>query len=157
MDDAPVSQVERLSPGDIVGILQLIEQDFKEKKYFITGDISDVIYADDCYFEDPTVRFSGLAKWKANLKLLVPFLIEPNINLTHLAGQEQQQGQPQSLKAHWTLQTTLKLPWRPYIDVIGATDYILNAEANQVVRHIESWNITPVQAIKQIFTPAPRQ
>ena len=24
----------------------------------------------------------------------------------------------------------------------------------QIVQHVESWNITPVQAIKQIFTPA---
>lgn len=36
------------------------------------------------------------------------------------------------MQAQWTLQTYLKLPWRPYIDVIGATEYTLNAEANQV-------------------------
>ena len=37
-----------------------------------------------------------------------------------------------SFQAAWTLQTTLKLPWRPFIDVIGATEYTLNADANQV-------------------------
>ncbi len=36
------------------------------------------------------------------------------------------------MQAQWTLQTYLKLPWRPYIDVIGATEYILNEDANQV-------------------------
>ncbi len=36
------------------------------------------------------------------------------------------------VQAHWTLQTYLKLPWRPFINVIGATEYSLNAEANQV-------------------------
>ena len=36
------------------------------------------------------------------------------------------------LQAQWTLQTSLKLPWHPFIDVIGATEYILNEDANQV-------------------------
>lgn len=26
--------------------------------------------------------------------------------------------------------------------------------ALQIVRHVESWNITPIQAIQQLFTPA---
>ncbi len=48
------------------------------------GDICDAIYADNCYFADPTVSFSGLAKWRRNLKLLVPFLISPTIDLLSL-------------------------------------------------------------------------
>ena len=48
------------------------------------GDISDRIYDSQCFFADPTVKFSGLAKWKGNLKLLVPFLIEPKIQLLKL-------------------------------------------------------------------------
>lgn len=37
------------------------------------------------------------------------------------------------MQAQWTLQTSVKLPWRPFIDVIGATEYILNDDANQVL------------------------
>lgn len=55
----------------------------------MAGDISDAIYDSRCYFADPTVQFSGLAKWKSNLKLLVPFLIEPKIQLTKLESQSQ--------------------------------------------------------------------
>ncbi|KAL0034677.1 hypothetical protein WJX77_002009 [Trebouxia sp. C0004] len=130
-----------LAPGDIDGLLACIREDFDKRAYFIT---------------DPTVRFSGLTKWKGNLKLLVPFLVEPEIQLTRLESQQGAQLVP-LLQAEWTLQTYLKLPWRPFINVIGATEYSLNAEANQIVRHIESWNITPLQAIKQIFTPAASQ
>ncbi|KAL0034678.1 hypothetical protein WJX77_002009 [Trebouxia sp. C0004] len=145
-----------LAPGDIDGLLACIREDFDKRAYFITGDISDAIYDSNCYFADPTVRFSGLTKWKGNLKLLVPFLVEPEIQLTRLESQQGAQLVP-LLQAEWTLQTYLKLPWRPFINVIGATEYSLNAEANQIVRHIESWNITPLQAIKQIFTPAASQ
>ena len=42
------------------------------------------------------------------------------------------------LQAAWTLQTSLKLPWRPFLDVIGATEYTLNSDANQVVQHWEN-------------------
>ena len=61
--------------------------------HVIAGDISDVIYDTGCWFADPTVQFSGLAKWKSNLKLLVPFLIDPQIQLTKLECQQQQQKQ----------------------------------------------------------------
>lgn len=61
------------------------------------GDINDLIYDDNCYFADPTVQFSGLAKWKGNLKLLVPFLIEPRIQLTKLESQQQPGNQSPTL------------------------------------------------------------
>lgn len=48
------------------------------------GDISEKIYDSQCFFADPTVKFSGLTKWKGNLKLLVPFLIKPKIQLLNL-------------------------------------------------------------------------
>ena len=50
----------------------------------MSGDIHEAIYADDCYFADPTVSFSGLQKWQRNLQLLVPFFIEPHIALKSL-------------------------------------------------------------------------
>lgn len=145
------SPEDLLSPGDVRGVLACIREDFDQHAYFITGDICDQIYDSQCFFADPTVKFSGLAKWKGNLKLLVPFLINPKIQLLNL---EQDAKNSSILHAQWTLQTSLKLPWRPFLDVIGATKYVLNGDANQVVRHIESWNITPVQAIKQVLTPA---
>ncbi|KAL3138137.1 hypothetical protein ABBQ38_005365 [Trebouxia sp. C0009 RCD-2024] len=122
--------VDRLPCGDVPGVMACITEDFHQRAYFITGDISDRIYDSQCFFADPTVKFSGLTKWKGNLKLLVPFLIEPKIQLLNL---EQDAQDSSVLHAQWTLQTSVKLPWRPFIDVIGATEYILNDDANQVL------------------------
>ncbi len=66
------------------------------------GDITEVIYDSGCFFADPTVQFSGLAKWKGNLKLLVPFLIEPKIQLNKLECQQQQVQQSPLIKVSFT-------------------------------------------------------
>lgn len=60
--------------ADTDGLLQVLRYDFEENAYFVTGRISDAIYAPDCYFADPTVKFRGVDKWRRNLQLLVPFL-----------------------------------------------------------------------------------
>lgn len=53
------------------------------------------MYAEDCYFADPTVSFRGLQTWRRNLQLLVPFFINPCIELNNL---EQTSEQPVRLK-----------------------------------------------------------
>ena len=59
-------------------------QEWLSQCVLAAGNISDRIYDSQCFFADPTVKFSGLAKWKGNLKLLVPFLVEPKIQLLKL-------------------------------------------------------------------------
>jgi hypothetical protein len=58
------------------------------------------------------------------------------------------------MQATWTLQTYLALPWRPLIDIVGSTEYTLGSEANQVVEHVEAWNISGTQALLQILRPS---
>jgi hypothetical protein len=69
-------------PASTMGELRnRLETDFTDRAYFITGSIDEGIYDDDCTFEDPTVKFSGLQLWKRNLRLLTPFLVNPSIEL----------------------------------------------------------------------------
>ncbi|KAH9622347.1 hypothetical protein KSS87_022356 [Heliosperma pusillum] len=52
--------------------------------------------------------------------------------------------------------TYLKLPWRPLIAVEGSTLYDPNDEY-KIVRHVESWNISPLETVGQIFTPGSKR
>ncbi|CAL5379656.1 unnamed protein product [Camellia sinensis] len=55
--------------------------------------------------------------------------------------------------ATWKLRTYLRLPWRPLISVDGSTIYDLD-DKFKIVRHAESWDISALEAIGQIFTPS---
>ncbi|CAL5229294.1 g12592 [Coccomyxa viridis] len=154
----PVRRLDRVQPGDIAAIMDRIRTDYEEHAYFVTGDIWEGIYADDCFFGDPTVSFTGLQKWRKNLQLLVPFLIDPGIelfSLSELDALASSNNSAQKLKADWRLTAYLKLPWKPFIDINGSTEYTLDPMNQQVVRHIESWSVSGTEAILQILKPSP--
>ncbi|KAK1314163.1 hypothetical protein QJS10_CPA06g01556 [Acorus calamus] len=52
--------------------------------------------------------------------------------------------------------TYLKLPWRPLISIGGTTLYELN-DNFKIVRHVESWDVSALEAIGQIFTTGSRK
>ncbi|CAN1261693.1 hypothetical protein LINPERPRIM_LOCUS10953 [Linum perenne] len=58
-----------------------------------------------------------------------------------------------NILATWKLRTYLRLPWRPLVSIDGVTVYELN-EDFQIVRHTESWNVSALEAMGQIFTPS---
>ncbi|XWS22437.1 hypothetical protein CRYUN_Cryun29cG0034300 [Craigia yunnanensis] len=57
------------------------------------------------------------------------------------------------LKPSALSKTYLKLPWRPLISIDGSTFYEFD-EKFTIVRHAESWNVSALEAIGQIFTPS---
>ncbi|GMN25386.1 hypothetical protein TIFTF001_000924 [Ficus carica] len=141
-DDFSVSSVD-----DVVTVLK---SDY-QNAYFVTGVFSSAIYAEDCIFEDPTIRFRGKELYSRNLKLLVPFFDSPSIGLEKI--EKDITSKPNVVVATWKLRTYLKLPWRPLICIDGRTVYELDDEF-RIVRHAESWSVSALQAIGQIFTPS---
>ncbi|CAL1356403.1 unnamed protein product [Linum trigynum] len=120
-----------------------------ENAYFVTGIFTSALYVEDCLFEDPTIRFRGTELYARNLKLLVPFFDHPSIGLQSI---DVDSG-TNSVLATWKLRTYLRFPWRPFISIVGATVYELN-EDFKIVRHTESWNVSALGAVGQIFTPS---
>jgi hypothetical protein len=47
-----------LPRGDVDGVLRELHADF-QRQYFVSGLVTDAIYAEDCLFADPTVSFRG--------------------------------------------------------------------------------------------------
>ncbi|KAG2491666.1 hypothetical protein HYH03_010035 [Edaphochlamys debaryana] len=145
-----------LRRGDVGGLLRRLEGDYR-KAYFVTGVLDDSIYDPDCYFADPTIAFSGVALWKRNLALLTPFLEAPRVALRGMRRLGRDEEGAEVVRAEWRLTTGLKLPWRPLVDIEGATEYTLNQESNRIVRHVEFWAVSGTEAVLQIFRPGPRR
>jgi len=146
-DDKKREEISVLGVDDVVMILK---SDY-ENAYFVTGTFTSAIYAEDCIFEDPTIRFRGKALYSRNLKLLVPFFDHPSIRLQKI--DKGINSKTNFVLATWKLRTYLKLPWKPLICIDGSTVYELDDKFN-IVRHAESWNVSALEAIGQIFTPS---
>ncbi|GLT87805.1 hypothetical protein SLE2022_058660 [Rubroshorea leprosula] len=100
---------------------------------------------------DPTIRFRGKQIYSRNLKLLLPFFESPSIGLQTI--EKGVNLETNFVMAKWSLRTHLKLPWRPLISIDGSTFYELDDKFT-IVRHTESWNVSAVEAVGQIFTPS---
>ncbi|XP_057424708.1 uncharacterized protein LOC130718206 isoform X3 [Lotus japonicus] len=137
--ESPVSSVD--------DVLMIIQSDY-EKAYFVTGNFTSSIYAENCLFEDPTIKFRGRDLYARNLKLLVPFFDCASIRLQKI--EKDVDSDTNYVVASWKLRTNLKLPWRPLISIDGSTLYELN-EDFKIVRHVESWNVSALEAVLQIF------
>ncbi|XP_062084523.1 uncharacterized protein LOC133790779 [Humulus lupulus] len=141
-------QIDEFSASSVDDVLTVLKSDY-QNAYFVTGIFSSAIYAEDCIFEDPTIRFRGKELYSRNLKLLVPFFDSPSIGLENI--EKDISSETKFVVAKWKLRTYLKLPWRPLISINGSTVYELDGEF-KIVRHAESWSVSALEAIGQIFT-----
>ncbi|GMI94185.1 hypothetical protein like AT3G04890 [Hibiscus trionum] len=141
---------EGISVSDVADVLRILKADY-ENAYFVTGNFTSAIYAEDCIFEDPTIKFRGKELYSRNLKLLVPFFDSPSIGLQKI--EKGANMETNFVLATWRLRTYLKLPWRPLISIDGSTLYELD-EKLKIVRHAESWDVSALEAVGQIFTPS---
>mmetsp|Transcript_18697 Transcript_18697/g.24679 ORF Transcript_18697/g.24679 Transcript_18697/m.24679 type:complete len:239 (-) Transcript_18697:376-1092(-) len=128
-------------------IREIIEQDFKEGKYFVTGKLTESIYKDDCLFIDPTTRVNSLEKYVKACEVLfdpensqVDLLSLEIVDETHLF-------------AEWRLGGYLKFPWNPYVPPFtGTTLYTLD-NSGLISKHEETWSISALDAVKYTVQP----
>ncbi|KAM1052046.1 hypothetical protein ACFX19_034096 [Malus domestica] len=149
LNGASDKESDEFSVSGIDDVVTILQSDF-ENAYFVTGIFTSAIYSEDCVFEDPTIRFRGKDLYSRNLKLLVPFFDSPSIGLEKI--EKGIDSETNFVLATWKLRTYLKLPWRPLICIDGSTVYDLD-DKFKIVRHAESWNVSAIEAIGQLFTP----
>lgn len=128
-------------------VVEILRSDYLNA-YFLTGKFTSGLYADDCLFADPTIKFHGKDRYLQNLELLVPSFDSPSLELEKI-----EKGLDSYLNyvlAKWKLRTYLRFPWRPLISIRGTTTYDLDKDF-KIVRHVESWNVSALEAVGQIF------
>ncbi|ESR46279.1 hypothetical protein CICLE_v10002392mg [Citrus x clementina] len=83
LDKVSYKQKYEILVSGIDDIVTILRSDY-ENAYFVTGIFTSEIYAEDCIFEDPTIRFRGTELYSRNLRLLVPFFEYPSIGLQNI-------------------------------------------------------------------------
>ena len=129
-------------------VMDVLGRSLREGKYFVnSAGMAVDVFRDDCSFVDPTNATVGLQKYLTALDLL----FDPehsNVKLLDIrvAG-------PRSILATWTLGGYLRFPWHPFVpDFDGTATYTLDADG-LVARQEETWSISPLEALRETFTP----
>ncbi|GBG81319.1 hypothetical protein CBR_g31994 [Chara braunii] len=120
------------------------------RSYFVTGKMSMGIYEEDCEFADPFVSFKGRQRFKQNVSNLGSFMRE--VNLTVVDWQEAED----KLTTKWRFSCVLALPWRPILAASGGTDHYFDKETGKIYKHVERWDISPADGVRQLFKPNPK-
>lgn len=121
-----------------------------DRSYFVTGNMSMGIYEDDCEFADPFVSFRGRRRFKQNVSNLGSFMEDVNLKIL-----DWQEGEDQ-VSTKWRFSCVLGLPWRPILAASGGTDHFFNKESGKIYKHVERWDISPADGVRQLFKPNPK-
>eukprot|EP01025_Chloroclados_australasicus_P055705 TRINITY_DN6810_c0_g1_i6.p2 TRINITY_DN6810_c0_g1~~TRINITY_DN6810_c0_g1_i6.p2 ORF type:complete len:262 (-),score=13.99 TRINITY_DN6810_c0_g1_i6:397-1119(-) len=150
---APLGKTKRVGAEKLVGqpaekIMATLEKDLKEGQYFVTGNLTPEIFADDCRFKDPTNDITGLNRYINALKIL----FDPDRSLVTLKSIRVVS--PTQIEAEWKLGGFLKFPWNPKIPAgNGMTKWTLNEDG--IIQVQEQFLEQPAwKTLLQSFTPS---
>lgn len=126
---------------DIITILQQDYQRFPHNQTYS-------IYAPDVYFQDPIFQFRGIEKYKWMIKFIQTFFLNPKMDLHAI------QKEGNTIHTNWTLTWNTPLPWKPCIRIPGRSELRLNSEGQLIVSHIDYWNCSRLDVLKQHLFPS---
>lgn len=139
-------------------MLELVREDYEEREYLWTGNISEELFAYDCRYTDPTLSFVGLRTFQRNMQGLVPWverLVVRDTRRCELLGEPVLDKSSNSVTARWRMVGDLKLFWKPRIDVVGRTVFTYGdlSDGGRVYRYDETWATAPSEALMQLLRP----
>ncbi|CAB9507707.1 Uncharacterized conserved protein (DUF2358) [Seminavis robusta] len=136
MDKAPSSAQETL---------QRILDDYN-RSYFLSGQVDALIYDEQCVFSDPFVAFAGRDRFIENLANLGSFITKYSVKPITTEAKD-----PLYVKTKCMVKLELALPWKPVLAWPWGVDYTIDSETFLITEHKESWDIEPLEGVKQIF------
>jgi len=133
-------------PSSLTETLERVRRDM-ERSYFLSGDVDRYIYDEACTFSDPFVAFDGRERFIDNLANLGSFIT--NYDTKMIKYEVNDDGRV--IDAKLMVKLELNLPWKPILAWPWGVRYIVDPDTCLVTDHIESWDIPPLEGIKQIF------
>lgn len=133
-------------------IAQIVATLWQDLPMLFERDISYDIYSQDIFFKDPVNTF----KWKFNYRIIFWTLrFHARLFFTEIYFDVHDITHPEldRIFVTWTVRGTLRVPWQAKILFNGNSDYKLN-ENQQIYRHIDSWDRSPQEILRQFFRPA---
>jgi hypothetical protein len=126
-------------------IIDILKSDYQK----FPNEQTYTIYAADVYFQDPFNKFTGIQRYQKMIQFIKTWFLNCHMDLHNI----HQSGD--TIKTEWTLRWNTPLPWKPKVSISGWSELRVN-EANLIVSHIDYWQTSPWNLVKQhLFSEKP--
>lgn len=139
--------------------VETLTADVRDRQYFVTGRLTEEIFADDCRFADPTTDVVGLSRYLTALA----FLFDPARSSVELLGElssSELPGGGLEIVGRYRAQGYLRLPWNPKVAPYeGRIVWTVQGEdgspnAGLIVKQTQTWSVSGLEALRETFTPS---
>ena len=136
-------------------LLDTLANDISVNQYFVTGKLTEEIFADDCRFIDPTTNVKGLSRYLRALSTL----FDPERSRVELVG-ELRRTSRDVIEGDYVAEGYLKLPWKPKVPRYeGHIVWTVQPDdgsprAGLIVEQRQTWSISGGEALMETFTPS---
>lgn len=136
-----------VNPVPIAELRDVVQKDFVQNQYYVTGKLSPEVYTPDCQFKDPTTNVKGVQPYTTAVsKLFDPAKSKAELVSLKVSG-------PNTLTLKWRLAATLNVPGSPAIKpYTGTTKYVTNS-SGLICQHLEEWDISALDAFISVLFP----
>jgi len=131
-----------------------LREDVATRQYFVTGELTEAIFARDCRFVDPTTDVRGLERYLRAVRAL----FDERRSSARLIG-DLRLVDATTIEGDYRAEGYLKLPWNPRVPPYeGHITWKLrpndgSADAGLIVEQRQTWSISGGEALRETFTP----
>ena len=130
-------------------LTRIVTEDFEQRRYLVTGQLTPSVYTDDCHFADSNNDFgNGLKSWTDGVKAL---FVSDRCKLALTAPIVADEKARTITFTGWRQVDVFRLPGAPHTPVFtGKTTLTLAPDENIVVDHTEVWDQAPQDIVKNL-------